>query len=108
MQLAHITDPHPLRQDEHGVIRIGQTRVALQSIVYLFDQGASAEEIALRFDALSLAEVYASSSFYLSHREQVLDYVETQRQASEQARQQAEQHLPSSMVRARLLQRRRA
>lgn len=108
MQLAQAIDPCPLREDAHGVIRVGQTRVTLQSVVGLFDQGASAEEIALRFDALTLAEVYASLSFYLSHREQVLQYLAEQRQASEQARRQAEQRLPVSVVRERLLQRRRA
>lgn len=41
----------PLHQDASGVIRVGGTRVTLESIVALFDQGASAEEIGLRYDA---------------------------------------------------------
>ena len=34
----------PLHSDASGVIRVGRTRVTLESIVALFDQGASAED----------------------------------------------------------------
>ena len=68
MQLALKTDPPPVRQDAHGVLRVADTRVTLDSLVDLYDQGASAEEIALSFEALDLHEVYAALGYYLAHR----------------------------------------
>ncbi len=76
MQLALETEIPPLREDRHGVIRIGGTRVTLESIVSLFEQGATAEEIAMRLDALDLHEVYATLSYYLGHRREVQKYLE--------------------------------
>ncbi len=35
-----------VRRDEHGVLRVGGTRVMLDSVVAGFDQGHSAETIA--------------------------------------------------------------
>ncbi len=39
-------EPVPLRTDEHGVIRIGATRVRLDTVVHAFETGASAEDLA--------------------------------------------------------------
>ncbi len=107
MQLTQIKNPNPLREDKHGVTRIGATRVTLQNIVHLYMQGASAEEIALRFDVLNLTDVYATLSFYLNHSKQVQQYLDQQHQASTHARRKAEQVLPTVQVRERLLQRKR-
>ncbi len=57
-----------MRQDAHGVLRIADTRVTLDSLVDLYDQGASAEDIALSFQALDLPVVYAALGYYLGHR----------------------------------------
>ena len=57
MQLALKNDPPPVREDAHGVLRIAGTRVTLDSLVELYDQGASAEEIALSFESLALHEI---------------------------------------------------
>ena len=100
MQLTQIKNPNPLREDKHGVIRIGATRVTLQNVVHLYVQGASAEEIALRFDVLSLTDVYATLSFYLNHSEQVQQYLDQQHQASTHASYKAEQLSPTAQVRS--------
>lgn len=106
MQLALKSEIPPLQEDAHGVIRIGGTRVTLQSVAGLFDQGASAEEIMLRFDVLDLQTVYATLSYYLGHRQEVLDYLDRQRESSARARREAEQRFPPDQVRARIAQRR--
>lgn len=108
MQLVNAPSPHPLREDAHGVIRIGQTRVTLESIVALFEQGASAEEIALRYEALTLGEVYAALSFYMAYPDDVDAYLRSQRRASDQARVHAEQRSPFTELRRRLLARKSA
>lgn len=108
MQLVDSPNPHPLREDAHGVIRVGRTRVTLDSVVALFEQGASAEEIALRYETLTLAEVYAVLSFYMAHRDDVDAYLRSQRRASEAARALAEQRSPFTELRRRLLARKSA
>lgn len=108
MHLVEATNPHPLREDSQGVVRAGHSRVTLQSVVALFEQGASAEEIALRFESVSLAEVYAVLSFYLAHRQDVGAYLSGQRQESELARATAESRSPFHELRRRLLERKSA
>jgi uncharacterized protein (DUF433 family) len=105
MQIALRSEPPPLEEDGHGVIRVGGTRVTLQSVVALFEQGASAEEIALRFDALDLHTVYATLSYYLGHRHELRAYFDTQREGSARARREAERRFPPQQVRRRIAQR---
>lgn len=44
----------PLTIGEDGVIRIGKTRVTLDTVVYAFQDGATAEEIASQYPSLDL------------------------------------------------------
>ena len=45
MSLKISPDPAPLTTDEDGVVRLGATRVRLDTFVYAFNQGASPEEL---------------------------------------------------------------
>lgn len=56
MALPSTLTPPPLRTDADGVVRIGGTRVPLETVVSAFDRGA-AEEIVLRFPTLQLSDV---------------------------------------------------
>ena len=56
----------PLEEDEHGVLRMAN-RVTVDVILYDFLAGLTAEEIALSYPTLALAD-YAVLSYYLSHR----------------------------------------
>jgi uncharacterized protein (DUF433 family) len=67
-----------VRTDEHGVLRVGASRVMLDSIVAAFDQGYSPETIRQQFPALSLEEVYGSIAYYLAHVEEVQSYLRRQ------------------------------
>ena len=67
-----------------GTIRIGKTRVALESIVHHFLLGATAEEIAQKFPSLKLAEVYGVISYFLENREEVAKYVLQQEAESDE------------------------
>jgi uncharacterized protein (DUF433 family) len=96
-----------VRQDVHGILRIADTRVTLDSLVDLYDQGASAEEIALNFQALDLPVVYAALGYYLGHRAALDDCVRTQRQACAAARVEAERRCRRAALRSRLAARRR-
>jgi uncharacterized protein (DUF433 family) len=68
----------PLRQDEGGTIRIADTRVSLDLVIYHFNLGATAEQIAHKFPALDLADVYAVIAYYLANRQTVDDYISQQ------------------------------
>ena len=88
------------------MIRVGGTRVTLDTIVAAFDAGATAEEIAQQYASVALADVYSVIAYYLRHREKVQDYLaERQRQAAE-TRAQNERRFDPSGVRERLLARR--
>ncbi|HEV7375648.1 MAG TPA: DUF433 domain-containing protein [Pyrinomonadaceae bacterium] len=68
----------PLRLTEDGTIRIANSRVSLDSVVQHYKLGASAEQIAQKFPALGLADVYAAISYYLNHEETVEEYLQRQ------------------------------
>ena len=51
-----------VRQDEHGVLRVGETRVMLDSVVAAFHLGHSVETIAQQYPALTLEEAYGAIS----------------------------------------------
>jgi uncharacterized protein (DUF433 family) len=107
MALSITDTPVPLRADAHEVIRVGQTRVTLDTLVAAFCAGATAEEIAQRYPSLDLGDVYAVIAYYLHHRAEVDAYLEQRRQA-EQVRREHEARLDPAGVRERLLVRRRA
>jgi len=58
-----------------GAYRIAGTRVSLDSIVYRFREGLSAESIAENFPALTLEQVYGAIAFYLANQAQVNQYL---------------------------------
>jgi uncharacterized protein (DUF433 family) len=65
----------PVTADEFGVMYVGGTRVPLDTVVTLFDQGATAEEIKQRFTTLQLADIYAVIAYYLVHNSEVQAYM---------------------------------
>ena len=70
-----LTLPVPLRQDPPGVLRVGNSRVLLELVIYAFQQGESPEGIVEMYPALELGDVFAVIAFYLSHRQEVDEYL---------------------------------
>jgi len=79
-------------------IRIKGTRVGIETVLHDYQEGASPEEIVLRYPTLSLEQVYATITYYLAHREQMSAYLARVRQQQEEAWQEQQQH-PSEFVR---------
>jgi uncharacterized protein (DUF433 family) len=52
-----------VRLDEHGAMRIGNSRVMLDSIVAGFEQGHSPETLQQQYPTLSLEEVYGAITY---------------------------------------------
>lgn len=58
-----------------GVYRVGDTRVSLDSLVYLFREGMSAESMVESYPALTLEEVHGALAFYLRNRKEIDAYL---------------------------------
>ncbi len=96
-----------LTKTEAGVIRIGDTRVSLDSVIIAFNQGAAPEQILYDYDSLSLPEVYATISYYLQHREEVDSYLSTRAKQNRELRNSNEARFGHKGLREKLLARRR-
>jgi uncharacterized protein (DUF433 family) len=106
--LATIAEPIPLETDRDGVVRVGGTRVTLDSVVYAFQEGLTAEEVLDEYPSLSLADIYAVIGYYLRHRAEVEAYMAWQQQKAEEVRLQDEARYDRQGIRERLLARRTA
>jgi uncharacterized protein (DUF433 family) len=76
-------------EQHDGVYSVAGTRVSLDSIVYAFLTGQSAEGIAQAFPVLNLEQVYGAITYYLGHRDEVDRYLDGRQQDFEAARQAA-------------------
>ena len=65
---------------------VAGTRVSLDSIVYAFLAGQTAEAMAQAFPLLTLEQVYGALTFYLAHRQDVDAYLSAQREDFEAKR----------------------
>jgi uncharacterized protein (DUF433 family) len=68
---------------------VTDTRVSLDSIVYGFLSGQSAESLAQAFPVLTLEQVYGAIAFYLGHRDELDRYLDARRQDFEATREAA-------------------
>lgn len=91
MNLTLDAIPVPLRDDGHGGLRVGQTRVSLESVWHMHQQGASPAEIVRAFDTLHLADVYAVLAWALRHSEDVGAYLKRRDEEAAQIRCQLEE-----------------
>src|SRR5947208_14607054 len=87
MPILEPTQEVPLVVTEDGTIRIGNTRVSLESVVLHYEQGATAEEIVLRFPALRLADVHSCLAYYLNHHDELHEYMKRQQKNGQELRE---------------------
>ena len=77
-------DPVPLRVDEGGAIRVGDTRVLFYLVVGAYKRGASPQEIQETYETLELSDIYASIAYYLRHKDEVERHLaEVEREGAE-------------------------
>lgn len=96
-----------LTETEGGVLRIGDTRVSLDSVIIAFNQGSTPEQILYDYDTLTLADVYAAISYYLQHRETVDSYLAKRAKQNKKLRESNDARFGHKGIRERLLARRR-
>lgn len=108
MSLVETLTAHepPLHMDEDGVVRVGGTRVTLDTLVEVYESGATPEEIIQAYDCLHLADVHAAISHYLRHRSDVDEYLSLRQAHSAQVRAENQLALGRQNIRQRLLSRR--
>jgi uncharacterized protein (DUF433 family) len=99
----------PLVVTKSGPIRIKDSRVSLDSIVYQFNHGATPEQIAQSFPAVPLADIYAVVAFYLRNRAAVDEYIEQQEVEGDRVQQRIEsdprQQVAAGELRERIMKR---
>ena len=94
-----------LLREVDGALRVGGTRVTLDTVVGAYLDGAAAEEIALAYDSLELADIHETIAYYLRHRAEVEAYLVRREAKAEEVRRVNENRWPSAGIRERLLAR---
>ena len=105
MTLVVVAEPAPLQTNADGVVRVGKTPVTLDTVIAVFKQGTTAEEIVYRYPSLRLADVYATIGFYLNHQQEVETYLQQRQQQAQEIRKMNEARFDPQGLRDRLLAR---
>ena len=95
----------PLKTDTNGVVRVGGTRVTLDTVIAAFKEGAAAEEIVYRYPTLHLADVYAVLSYYLRRPKEIEAYLNQRQYTANEVTRQYQALFDIRGIRERLLAR---
>jgi uncharacterized protein (DUF433 family) len=107
MQFVVKMDVPPLREDECGALRVGDSQVLFELVIRAFQDRVTPESIVQRYSTLTLADAYAVIAYYLRHRQEVEDYLAMRERVAEETRLRLEdQQGDLSEIRARLMARR--
>jgi uncharacterized protein (DUF433 family) len=87
----------PYIEYHHGGYWIAGTRVSLDSIVYRWREGLSAETIQKEcFTTLSLAQVFGALAYYLDHQTEIDEYLKKAEEEEEVIREQLRAAYPEA------------
>ena len=90
MRLDLTPDPLPLACDSDDNVRVGGTRVKLDTIVEFYKAGHSPDRIAAGFPTVGKANSYAAIAYYLRHQADVESSLEQQELEAEAIRRTIE------------------
>ena len=99
------TIPNAVRLDEGGVLKVGDSRVSLDSVVYVFNEGMDAREIQHEYDSLALAQVHAALAYYLHNKKKVDAYLAKREIERERIKREVQAEFPARVTREMLLKR---
>jgi uncharacterized protein (DUF433 family) len=91
MDLTLEAIPVPLHDDGHGGLRVGRTRVSLESVWHMHQQGASPADVVRAFDTLELADVHAVLAWALRHADDLGAYLKRRDEEAVQIRRRLEE-----------------
>jgi uncharacterized protein (DUF433 family) len=97
--------PVPLTTTPEGEVRVSGTRIPLHYLIDDYLNGATAEDMVVRYPSLKLAEVHAILGYYLAHKTELDAYVKEREKLSDDLNRKIEQHFPQQGLRERLLAR---
>ena len=106
MSSLAVTQNIPLHPTAEGVIRVGETRVTLDTVIEAFKEGLTAEAIVSQYPSLELADVYVVLGYYLRYPAEVEGYLRERRTLAETVRLEVESRFDPIGIRDRLLARR--
>jgi uncharacterized protein (DUF433 family) len=106
MAEASTTESIPLVLGDDGVMRVGGTRVTLETVLSAFAEGATAEEIAQRYPSISLADAYQVIGYCLRHASELEPYLQRRRRDVSETKRSNESIWPPIGIRDRLTARR--
>ncbi|MCA1717939.1 MAG: DUF433 domain-containing protein [Actinobacteria bacterium] len=106
MTLSIDPEPVPLSTGVDSVVRVGTTRVTLDTVVAAFREGATAEEIVQQYPTLRLADVYSVIGYCLRHQAEVEAYLHDRLRRGVEVRRENESRFDPTGIRDRLLARR--
>lgn len=86
MVLCLTSDPLPLHLVDGDTYRVGMSRVPLDTVVFEYNAGASAEMIVQNFPTLELPDVHAVIGYYLRHKADVDAYLRQRAREAEELR----------------------
>ena len=84
----------PLRGDEGGAVRVGNSRISLDLVIEQYENGIRPEDLVRAYDTLGLADIHAVVAFYLRHRDEVREYMSRRAEQAEALRAKIETEHP--------------
>jgi uncharacterized protein (DUF433 family) len=84
----------PVRVDEGGAVRVGNSRISLDLVVEQYENGMTPEGMVRAYDTLVLADVYAVIAYYLRHKGEVQAYLRRRADEAEALRAKLEAERP--------------
>lgn len=84
----------PLRVDDGGTLRIGDSRITLDLVVEQYENGMTPEEMVRAYDTLDLADVYSVVAYYLRHSDDVRAYMAVREEAAAALKAKLESERP--------------
>ena len=96
MTILH-PDSGPLRVDDKGTIRVGNTRITLDVVLGYLLKGITSEQIVSEayYPMLSLADVHGVLAYYHRHKADVDEYLRNRREAADWRQKEIEATQPT-------------
>ena len=99
-------DSPPLVADKHGVVRVGGSRVTLDTVISAYKMGFNAEDIVEDYDTLRLEDARFAIDYYNTHTLIVEKYLREGEEAAAHTRAKLDASGHQRGLRERLLKRR--
>src|SRR5436305_1014340 len=78
----------PLSCWADGSLRVGNSRIPAERVIYAYSDGDTPEEIKQDFPSLSLSEIYSVLAFYLRHKDEIDAYIQRRQSDATKTRQE--------------------